>query len=477
MNELEPSSAEGSAGGVAATGARRRWVWVAGGLWLLGAGLVFFLHGFLLDTIVAQAARRGVVLTECRLGLGLQSVSLKGCSFAARPDGRVFSQALAGLAMHGSVERIEVGLSGLRPASAHVHGARAALVGELRLAELGNSGAAPMATELPINVSSSTLSWQPDEGGAAAAQLSDITYDARTNRLAARFEVPRRARGQLSLGPEGFEVTLGNPARPEVRMIARVLPKEPRVDISLDLRRVPLRILESAWFSMTDTLRPLEVDGRIFVSVPLGLTTEKPSGDLHLTLHGLQFPVPRELEGLVYRSPPKLSGKLTLSRTLDRANVTELSFLTGELAMRGEAVLERSGKGFEVEARASGPLSCRAVAEAAASAHADSPLAALAGRFARRLLTGSVDVLSVIEGHSSDLERARVLTSIGVGCGLAPLPFDASFPKELLERLPVDALEHLPGIELEAPRPRPRPSRPRLPGVRPSFDAPSGGAR
>lgn len=456
VNEADSrSGAEQISGGA---GSRRRWIWVGAGLWVLGAALVYLLHGFLFDTIVAQAERRGLLLDGCRLDVGLQSVALEGCSFAARPDARVLSPALAGLALSGTAERIEVGLSGFSPSSAQVHGARAALVGELRLEALRSGSIASVDTELPLGIAASTLSWQRERAGAPAVLLSDIRYDTGSSRLGARFEVVRRANGQLSLGPEGFEVTLGDPVRPELRLIARVLPKAPRVDVSLDLRRVPLRSLEGPWFTMTDTLRPLEVDGRIFASIPLGLTTELPGGDLHLTLHGLQFPVPRELEGLVYQSPPKLSGKFTLSRTFDRVSIADLSFLTGELAMRGDAELALEGLGFSVKARASGPLSCRAIADAAATAHADSALAALAGSFARRVLSGSVEVLSVIEGHSADLERARVFTSVGAGCGLAPLPLDMSVSRELLERFPIDVLEQLQGLGLDpaARTPRPR---------------------
>jgi hypothetical protein len=475
VTESEPGENAEAFGTAGRAGSRRRWIWMAGGLWLLGAALVFFLHGFLLDAIVAQAERRGVSLTGCRLDLGLSSVALEGCSFAARPDGRVFSAALAGMAVHGSTERIEVGLAGLRPDRAHVFGARAVLVGEPRLAQLRNTGAALSTTELPIGISGSTLAWQLEEGGAPAVLLSDIAFDTGSNRLGARFEVVRRAHGQLALGPEGLEVTLGDPVRPEVRLIVRVLARAQRVEVSLDLRRFPLRVLEGPWLQMTDTLRPLEVEGRIFASIPLGLSMEVPSGDLHLSLHTLQFPVPREIEGLVYQSAPKLSGKFSLSRTFDRMTIADLSFLTGELAMRGDAELELSGRGASVKARASGPLSCRAIADAAATAHADSALAALAGRFARRVLTGSVEVLSVIEGHSSDLEHARVLTSIGVGCGLEPLPVDSLISKELLDRLPIDVLEQLPrfGVETSERGPRPRPSRSRLPGLLPLLDKPS----
>src|SRR5690606_3082375 len=106
-------------------------------------------------------------------------------------------------------------------------------------------------------------------------------------------------------------------------------------------------------------------------------------------------------------------GKFALSRSFDRIDVTELSFLAGELAMRGGAELAVEGRGLTLEARANGPLPCRSIAESATAAHAGSVLARLAGRFAQRALNGSVEVLAAIEGHSSDLEHARVFTSIG----------------------------------------------------------------
>jgi hypothetical protein len=250
------------------------------------------------------------------------------------------------------------------------------------------------------------------------------------------------------------EVTLGDPARPEVRLIVRLLPKAERAEVSLDLRRLPLRTLEGPWLQVTDTLRPVEIDGRIFASVPLGLSTELPAGDVSLTLHGLQFPVPRELEGLLHQSPPKLAGKLGLSRALDRIGVSDLTLLTGELMMRGDAELEVEGQGLAVRSRLRGPLACRAIAEAAAAAHADSALASAAGRIARRVLTGSVEVIAAIDAHTPELERAQVFTSVGVGCGLTPFPVDSTIPRSLLERLPIDALDLLPRVE-----PSTRPSR------------------
>jgi hypothetical protein len=449
-------AAEAGAGG---RGSRRRWVIGVIAVWLLGAGAIYFLHGWLLDEIVAQAARRGVVLEHCQLGLGFSEVGLDGCSFAIRPDGRVFSAALAGVAVSGSVEHAGVELDGFTAKRLVVQGVHATLQGEPNLRELLGARTSLTPSDLPVDLERSRLDWHFEPDGPAVLQLSELGFDADTQRLLSRFAVVRRGQGQLSLGPEGLEVTLGDPAHPEVRLILRVLPKVERAELGLDLRRLPLRILEGPWLQMTDALRPIELEGRVFASVPLGLSMDVPSGDLHLTLHGLQFPIPRELDGLIYQSPPKLSGKFTTSRNGTRIDIADLSFLAGELAMRGGAELQLEGQGLRVRARANGPLACRAIAESAATAHADSALAALAARFAQRALGGSVDVVAAIEGHSSDLEHARVLTSVGVGCGLEPLPLDLNISKELLDRLPIDLLQILPRVEPPVLLPRPRRAR------------------
>ncbi|HWO10125.1 MAG TPA: hypothetical protein VNN80_11615, partial [Polyangiaceae bacterium] len=103
-------------------------------------------------------------------------------------------------------------------------------------------------------------------------------------------------------------------------------------------------------------------------------------------------------------------------------------------------------------------------------AHADSLLATLAGRFARRALTGSVEVVAALDAHTSDLERAEVLTSIGVGCGLEPFPVDQSVSRALLERLPLDALTVLPRAGPGVRSPRGRNARSKLPSLPGLFD-------
>ena len=436
-------------------GSRRRWVIGVIGVWVLGAAAIYFLHGWLLDEIVAEAGRRGVVLRDCQLELGISEVGLDDCSFSMSPDGRIFSPAMANVAVAGSIQHVSVALSRLQPSRLLVQGASVTLRGEPNARELLGARISLTPSDLPVDIERAAIAWHLEPDAPAVLQLSDLGFDADTKRLLSRFEIVRRGHGQLSLGPEGLEITLGDPAHPEVRLILRVLPKVERAELSLDLRRLPLRVIEGPWLQMTDMLRPIELEGRVFASVPLGLSMEVPAGDLHLTLHGLQFPIPRELDGLIYQSPPKLSGKFTTSRSFSRIDMAELTFLAGELAMRGGAELDAKGKGLALKARASGPLACRAIAESAATAHADSVLARLAGSFAERALSGSVDVLTAIEGHTSDLEHARVMTSIGVGCGLEPLPIDLRVSQELLDRLPIDVLEALPRVDPGALLPKP----------------------
>jgi hypothetical protein len=65
----------------------------------------------------------------------------------------------------------------------------------------------------------------------------------------------------------------------------------------------------------------------------------------------------------------------------------------------------------------------------------------------KKVLRGSVQLAAALQAHSSDLPHARVLTSIGIGCGLKPLPLDAELPRDLLERLPEEIRRRLPRLD------------------------------
>lgn len=370
----------------------------------------------------AEAERRGVELSGCELDFGFGSIGLAGCEFGLLPHAAQQGWPLPGVQANGAIERVEVELSGWQPERIRARGVRAVLRGEPPWLDGSAASAGPALPSLPVDLESGSVSWYFSQGATPTLELDELAYAADSRSGSSQIEIVGRARGSLAFGPDAAELSLSDISRPGSRLHARLARESESVVLGLDLTRLPLRMLEAEQLRLTPTLRAIEIDGRVSLTLPIGLTTALPAGNLRLTLHGLQFPVPREVEGLVYGTPPQLSGRFEASRRLDRVSFPELTFLTGSLEMHGRAQLDREAGGIGFRSHLNGPLACRAIAESAARAHRGSVLAALAGQLLGNVLAGSVQVSAALEGHSSELERARVVTSIGVGCGLRPLP-------------------------------------------------------
>lgn len=431
---------------------------------LLGLAAVAALApSLVLQRIVAEAARRGLVLSGCSLDLGFRSAVLRDCSFTTSTLADVPSP-FPGMAVKGRAPEIELVIEGWSPRRIVVRRPSVEASGLPLQRDALRSGARGWAP-FPLEVEAGTVRWHLREGEGNTVLLRDVSYVSEAEDLRASWEWPERARGQLTWRAGTLELTTSESGS-FARLVVRPLAAEQRLELSLELREFPLARLEGDALRLTDTLRAVSVDGRIFVKLPTGLDMDVPSGDFSLTLAGLQFPVPREVDGLVHGSPPRVSGKLALSRSFDRVSIRELGFLTGQLHMSGRAelTLDPQLRGLRFESHMSGPLSCRAVAESAAVARAGSTLGKLAGRFAKSVLSGNVQIVAALSGATWQLEQSSVLTSIGVGCGLHPLPIDVGAAAEALSRLPAEVLQKLP-------RARDLPKLPEL-GLPPSWSRP-----
>jgi hypothetical protein len=425
----------------------RRWIWgLAFGTLLLGSIVAALLIApkLILQHIVQEAARRGLRLSGCSLELDFGRALLRGCnvSTAAVPN---VVPPFAGVTIEGHLPEIDILIQGLEPRRVVVRRMALEASGfpiDKEVLRADGSGRAP----LPIEVEAGTVTWRSRDLENTLL-LTEVAYASETESLSASWEWPGRARGRLSWRPSEIELTFGDTA-PSARLVVRPIRPEQRLELRLELRGFPLAVLDGPAFRLTQTLRPIRVDGHVSVSFPTGLDMELARGDFYLTLSGLQFPVPREVEGLVHASPPKISGKLSFSRSFNRASVSDLGFLTGQLQMSGRAELAMDPqlRGLHFEAHMSGPLSCRAIAESAVTAHAGSALGKLAGRLGRNVLSGSVEIIAALAGDTWQLDRASVLTSVGVGCGVRPLPVDLSAAAEALSRLPAEVLEKLPRL-------------------------------
>jgi hypothetical protein len=437
-------------------------VLLVGALLLVGLG-VLARHWLWLE-IRSGAAAQGVQLDACQLDLGWERLTLRGCQFASSREsaGPAPRWIFGSARVSGRVDEVEVALSLFRPERVRVRGAEVSVRGEVPWLDLLRSMRArteSAAPELPLDVFTSRLAWISGDAPGPWLSLGGLEYHSGTEQLSAELSA-FGLQGHLTLQRGILAVSLGDSERPKVRVNLQT--GSDSAELSMDLRSLPLAELEGRWLVLSEVLRPVQVEGRIFIALPLGLTAEQPAGDLHLTLSNLQFPVPREVEGLLHASPPKLSGKFTLTHSLDRATFKELQFQTGALHMRGEARLELAGEGFDIASNLSGPLGCGVLAEAALRAHAGSALAQWLQGVPKKLLRGSVQIVAALQAHSADLPHARVLTSVGVGCGLKPLPIAAELPRELLERLPEEIRRRVPRLDG-----LPKPPKLQLPGIIP----------
>lgn len=458
-------------------GRRRGWWLRALAVLVLFVGLGALARHWLWLQIRSEAAAQGVQLDACELDLGWERLTLRGCQFASSRDSAgdgprwIFGSAR----VNGRVEEVEVSLATFRAERVRVRGADVSVRGEvpwldlLRAMRARSESAAP---ELPLDVFGSSLGWISGDAPNPWLSLTALEYHSGTEQLSGALSA-LGLQGHMTLQRGILALALGDSERPKVRINLQA--GKDSAELSLDLRSLPLAELEGRWLVLSEELRPVQVEGRIAASLPLGMTAELPAGEIHVTLSNLQFPVPREVEGLVYSSPPKLSGKFTLARSLDRATFKELQFQTGALHMRGDARLELAGEGFEISANLSGPLACSAVAEAALRAHAGSVIAQWLQGVPKQVMRGSVQIAAALQAHSADLPHARVLTSVGLGCGLKPLPIPAELPRELLERLPEEIRRRVPALKgLPKPPQLPLPGAipdtlqlPPLPGLQP----------
>jgi hypothetical protein len=443
-------------------------------------------QSWLWNRVRAQAALRGVQLEGCSLELGFSALGLQDCEFSLESDGPPIPWALGEARVGGKIADIELELESLVPARVRVRGADVVMRGDPPWLDwvngVGSTASSPelSSAELPLEVTDSRVSWAPGPHGAPALSLTGIRYSSTARQGGAAFATRNGWRGELLADASGVQLTLGSSQRPKARLRVHADATGRRAEFALQLHAFGLEELQGSWLSVPEGLRGATLDGQILAAIPIGLATDVPGGDAQLTLQGLQFPVPRELDGLPHGSPPRISGKFTLSRALDRASFRDLDFQTGDLDLHGQVRLERAGEGLSLQANFSGPLSCAAIVESAARARPGSPLAEWGKRLGQSRSSGSVEIAAAIRGNTAELEHALVVKSIGVGCGLEPLPLDADVPRELIDRLPeairqrLPRFERLPDLHLPAPARTPDNLQlPRLPGL--NLPSPSRG--
>jgi hypothetical protein len=429
---------------------KAKWLIPAGVLLLAGLGALGWslLPSFVWRTVQREADRRGVVLKSCALDIGWSALTITRCEFRLSTFPEVT----------GTLERIDVALAQLKPQGITVTGAHVRIDGMPRFQDLAYRMRPTAGDSVPFVLRQSDLSWTLSPGAAPWLALSELAYTAATGALAGQVTALERFRGRLSGSAEALSLDLLSAESPGSALSFRSHQQRDALDLVLELQQLPLGQLEGSALDFPPELEGVRGDGRLHVRIPVGLTAETPSGDVRLVLTGINFPVPRELAGLVHGTPAELTANLNIARNLEKSELERASFVIGSLSMRGRGRVELASPGLALQISLNGELPCNVIARSAAAAHQDSELAKVAGRIAQKSLKGAVQINTSIEGNSRELGAARVLTTAGVGCGVKPLPIEdlLKAPLELLQKLPKDAPQiPLPTFDfprLNAPR-------------------------
>jgi hypothetical protein len=452
---------------------RRAWpVVVLGLLFMLAvaAGVAWLLlPSFLLRYVEREAKAQGVVLRDCSLEFSLERIELSQCAF----------ELVDVPGISGTIGKATIELVDFEPKSALVDQA-AIVVRELPDVPTGEriptwlEQRAKLGKEapIPITMQNSRLDlFGVDEGGKPDATplvtLTNLEYDSSVESVTGDITIGGVITGKFKHAGTRSELHVALKLSPKTRGLFSIETKAEGALVRADFEQLPLGLFAlPPVVSLPEELQAVQVDGQIYALVPFGLDTKGIRGDFRFTAAGLPMPVPPEIAGLVYGPEVNMTGNFKLHDNYEELDVSKLAVKAGVLELRGDAHAKVHGLHVPLQAKLRGALSCGAILEAATKAHTDSPLFINAAKLARKAVKGSVDIVVALDADLLKLDQAKLLKTIGVGCGLKPLPVPdelRNLGDKILHDLPNPAPIEVPDITLPTP---PRIELPKLPDLR-----------
>ncbi|HYQ45686.1 MAG TPA: hypothetical protein VER11_27120 [Polyangiaceae bacterium] len=448
----------------------KRWLLVSAivGAVFLGAAaiaLLFLLPRYVEGKVLSSAEAQGVTLTPEDISFGWGWVQIT--QVKVRLD-RVRTVEM-------QVGRIDVALDGLTPRSIDLTNVDGLVVGSvtnvgLELSEWTKSH--PSAYALPLSAKNvhvrfvepaGTPPWlevsggeltRTQVGGVFAAQHTHfLGVDLGTVGAGFAREASSIALGfgesDLTKAPFRVEVSPNGPA-PTARFVLSPTPAE--------------RLAKPLGLGLP--VSGVVVSSETTIAFATGAAEGTVTGITNITLKGYIPPHPFELDGFIFGDTTTFDTKFTLPSTRDRITLTESRLKAGKFELTGDGLLTRGSDHSEATLNLSGELPCSALAGVEAQSRLGkllgATLAGKAGKFAEKLVAGTVHVGLKLSADTRQLSAARIDRTIGVGCGLHPLSL-AELSKllgtdvnELLKNLPtlpsdLSTLPTVPGLPSSLP--------------------------
>lgn len=429
----------------------RVWLWILAGVTsCVAVSLVaawFLFPRLVLQRIESEALKHGVELVACQISLSLEQVRLEDCQIKSQKQD-----------LQGRVSLIAIGLAEFSPVSVTASGAmlEARAIPEVR--SLLEQQTEALKSELPVRVTDSQLDWYQGDAATPLLRLSALRYDSEHSSVHANLESPGLLKGSMHLIGGRLVLELRLAQAPETRMRA-VIQQAPltadsvskgEATADIEVEGLTLGQLSIPVFlEIPPNLAAVSLAAQVQATLTTGLNPKTPSGTMRLTISGVDLPVPRELQGVVYGPTSQIEGTFKVDHSYKKVTLKQLTWRAGALELRGSGNVEQEGLGLRLEATLQGNLTCQAIAKSAAGAHLSPELAKLVGNLAKKVVEGGVGIGLDISAHTSQLAAATIKRRIGIGCGLKPASVSNALDvaDELLKQLP-----KLPPPELELPK-------------------------
>ncbi len=404
--------------------------------------------------VVEEARERGIALEVGELDWGIGWITIRNSRF----------QLIGVSGIRGEVKSAELGLEGFEPVSIDATGIDVRAVGSaasllLQLSEWTKNY--PEAYELRVVARELGVRWTPIPGGKEW-----LTVDGGTiipTQEGGRLGAESAHVAGIDLGKIGAAWTksetvvglgfgIGSASQAPVRVVVKPALARPSADITL----MPVDLNQLAGpLGVALPIEGVTASGVAHLEFPPPGEQGEVTGNLQAQLDGYIPPHPAELDGFMFGKTTKFESKLALSEDRKTVTLTDSKVTAGAFALRGRGTITRADPHARIQLGLQGALACTALANAAAKSHLGRTIGSLVGEVAKRALKGSVSVFVKIDADTRDLAAAKLVRTIGVGCGLKPIdPRALEAVKDLIDLLDLPALpDGLPALPSAFPLP------------------------
>ena len=429
--------------------------------------VVFVVVPKIKERVLMEARANGIELGFDDLELGLSHVSIQNARF----------RLIGVRGLVGSANRIDVTTKDFKPTGLHLEQLHLEMLGSvpsltLELSEWTKNY--PNAYQLPLSADPVSLRWRSGEGEAPWLILAS----GRVGRTEKGGDFQAIVSG-ISVGTiktswtsdkASVALGFGEAQVDKAPVTVNVEHKKAKPTATIVLKPTPADKLADP-LGVKLPVEGVTVSSSVELEFAEGTGAGPVTGEMQVTLDGYIPPHPPEIDGFVFGKATTFASNFEVSEDRTRVELSNTEVKAGRFKLKGDGQAQRYPDHARVRLDLKGHLGCVALAGAAADSHLGRTLAGLAKRVIEKTVQGTVAVTVKIDADTRDLENAKVLKLIGVGCGLKPLRLPTpqeleAFAKELPEfagKLPDIVGElpplpsGLPGLPSALPKPPPLP--------------------